>query len=334
MQVISEDGSPPSDCPVGNESCGVLALEDTSFSDNIASGAGGAIFVDRVAIIRILCSPKRTRQEMNFYSKKQWKLMNIVRSNQDICPTWRENSADRYGADIASYATDVQKKIISEQSATVVSVKRNNYEIRDHKSGAPMPVFSLAVVDDLGQCPAVGLDNKEVTATMFSPDGLFDGRMSTVLKSDLANLAVTPFALPGEYTVRIEFDGGDFEPVEITVYVRGCVMGEVLSANGAFCEPCSAATFSFLPEDDSECRPCPDNGNCESKAVLPKQGYWHQIPCSEHIQRCLAPEACEYKDREQKLREKTEEVETCDFNDQYVKNYTEAQCREVRQKTA
>ena len=257
--------------------------------------------------------------------------MNTVRSTEDICPAWRNNSADRYGTDIASCATDVRKKITSEQSATVVSVKQDSCEMRNHKSGAPLPLLSLTAVDDLGQRPAVGLNNKEIAATVFSPDGLFDGRMSTLLKSDLANFTVTPFALPGEYTILIEFEGGDFETFEITVYVRGCAMGEVLSANGAFCEPCSAATFSFLPEEDLECRPCPDNGNCESKAILPKQGYWHQIPCSEHIQRCLTPEACDSGDREQKLRNKTEEVETCDFDEQYIDTYTEAQCREVRQ---
>ena len=334
MQVINEDGYPLPDCPVGKDRCGVLALADTSFSDNFATAAGGAIFVDRVAIIRILCSTKRTSQEMKFYSKKQWKSMSTVRSTKDTCLTWGNNSADRYGADIASYATDVQKKIISEQSATAVSVKRNKYEMLDRKSGAPLPVFSLTAVDDLGQCPAVGLENKEIVATMSSPDELFDGRMSTFLESVSANLTVTPFALPGEYTVLIEFEGGDFEPFETTVYVRGCSMGEVLSANGAVCEPCSAATFSFLPHEDSECHPCPDNGNCESKAVLPKQGYWHQMPCSEHIQRCLTPEACDYEDREQKLREKTEEVETCDFDELYIKSYTEAQCREVREQIA
>ena len=268
---------------------------------------------------------------MNFYSKKQWKAMNTVRSTKDICPAWRNNSADRYGADIASNAVDVRKKIISAQSATVVSMKRNHCEMRNHKSGVPLPLVSLTAVDGLDQCPAVGLDNKEIMATMSSPDGLFDGRMITPLESDVANLTITPFAQPGEYTVIIEFEGGDFEPFEIAVYVRGCAVGEVLSANGTFCEPCSAATFSFLPEEDLECRPCPENGNCESKAILPKQGYWHQIPCSEHIQRCLTPEACDSGDREQKLRNKTEEVETCDFDEQYIDTYTEAQCREVRQ---
>ena len=128
-----------------------------------------------------------------------------------------------------------------------------------------------------------------------------EGRVK-FLESDRANLTVTPFAQPGEYTVLIEFKGGDFETFEITMYVRGRAMGEVRSANGTLYEPCSAATFSFLPEEDSECHPCPENGNCESKAVLPKEGYWNKIPCSEHVQRCLAPEACESEDRKQKLR--------------------------------
>ena len=122
-QVISEDGSPASNCPVGKKSCGVLALANIFFSDNVASAAGGAVFVDRVAIIRILCSIKQTNQEMEFYSKKQWKSVIAVGSIEDICPSWRYNSANRYGADIASYVTDVEKKIISEQLATVVSVK-------------------------------------------------------------------------------------------------------------------------------------------------------------------------------------------------------------------
>ena len=329
VQVIKEDGSPPPDCAVGKESCGVLALENTSFSDNVASAAGGAVFVDRVAIIRIICSTKQTNREMNFYSKKQWKSMITVISTEDICLTWRNNSASRYGEDIASCATDVQKKISSEQWATEVSIKENYYEMLDHKSGAPLSVFSLMAVDDLGQCPAVGLDGKEITATMFSPDGLFDGRISVLLESDPATLTVTPFALPGEYTVLVEFRGGDIEVFEIAVYVRGCIVGEVLSANGVFCEPCSTTTYSFNPDEDQSCKECPVNGICTTRVILPDRGYWHPTPCSTHIQKCLSTDACDTDNRQHALEELTNNVESCDFSATFIKNYTEAQCSEV-----
>ena len=311
--------------------CSLAVITGTTFQHNEATVAGGGLMTSDIRTIRLSCASAEREDRNQLYTREELLALNLLQSLDDICETWSGNIAGRYAPDAGTFVVQVKETIVFDNGTEIEIANGDSYRVMDHASGTPLPIIHFEAMDGLGQGPAVGWDIKEVTTTASSPDGLFDGQMNTLLESDFANLTIIPFALPGEYTVLIEINGIDLGIFEITVYVRECFMGEVRSANGAFCEPCSAATFSFLPEENFECHPCPDNGNCESKVILPKQGCWHQIPCSEHIQRCLTPKACESKDRDQKLRKKTEDVRICDFDEQYIKNYAEAQCREVRQ---
>ena len=309
--------------------CGVVAVVNSSVSENEAEAAGGGIVVDRAAIIRVRCPAQTSSEESEFYSEKQLESLLGVEFTEDICPAMSGNTAGRYGPEIASYLSSVQKSILYGDEEDVVSVNEDAYIIRNHKSGSPLPTIALKAVDDFGQDPAVGMDSREVFAVMSSPDGLFDGSLGAPLNLDVVHLTTTGFATPGTYRVIVEFDHEQINTLEITVEVKSCAMGEVPSGNGTFCEPCTASTFSFHPDDDLACHPCPENGNCETRVILPKRGYWHKTPCSTHIQRCLASDGCDSEDRQQDLEEMTEDVDSCEFDEGFLANYTEAQCREV-----
>ena len=316
-------------CRTEQDKCIVAAVADTSIMDNRARSAGGAVFIDTVAGLRLNCSGESKEPELQFYSRKQWKSMKRLESTDDICPSWKNNTAERYGPNVASSVSNVQKEIADEETGVLSLVNGSNYTVHKQISGEPIPLIVLTPVDDLVQGPAVGENNEHIEAVMSSPDGFFVGSVRKPLGVEGANFSATGFVQPGNYNVLIDFEGADLESFEITVEVKTCDIGEVPSGNGTFCESCNVASYNFSPEKDPECHPCPENGDCSSQVILPNRGYWHRTPCSEHIQRCFTAEACDSGNREDALSELTQDVLTCQFDEEYLQNYTEAQCREV-----
>ena len=329
MYAVGERDSIYCNCSADEDGCGVLAVANTQFLENEAEVAGGGIFVDRTDVIRMHCSVQSSQQSFEFYSKKQWLSMQVIDSLEDICPAWRDNTAGTYGPDVATYTFEIEKKIFDEKAEDATVVNGRQYAIRGHRSGKPIPAIILTPVDELGQYPAVGADNRHTVAVISSPEGFFAGSMTVPLDAAAVSVSPSGFAQPGNYTVAIKFEGTDAEDFNITVELRGCSMGEVPSGNGTFCEPCTSSTYSFFPEEDDHCHPCPENGQCETAVILPNSGYWHKTPCSQRIQRCLTPDACESDRRDQGLEEMTADVDSCDFEESFIQNYTDVQCREV-----
>ena len=329
IQIAAETLSLLQNCRADQDECRVAAVVNTSMMDNRARSAGGAIFIDTVAALRLRCSDESKEQKTGFFSKKQWKTMKRLVSSDDICTSWKNNTAERYGLVVATFAFGVRKEIADEETDELGSVKGNNYTVHNHRSGEPIPTTILTLVDELGQGPAVGENNEDIKAVMSSPDGFLDGSVSRPLGIERANFSATGFVKPGNYKILIVFEGADLESFEMTVEVKPCDIGEVTSRNGTLCVSCNAVSFNFYPEEDMECHSCPENGDCTSQVILPNRGYWHRTPCSERVQKCFTAEACDGDKREEALRERTQDVQTCQFDDQYLQDYTEAQCREV-----
>ena len=304
-------------------------MVNTVFTNNEAQSAGGAIFIDTVAGLQLRCSDESAGKGQERYPEKHWTAMKRLTSIDDICTSWENNSADRYGPDVASYVSDVQKKIADTEIKGLIPPDRNRYIIGRHKSGKPILV-AFTPVDDLEQSPAVGENNEDIEAVMSSPDRFIVGSMRVPLNDTVVNVSTTGLVQPGEYRVIIKFEGASLESFEIIVDVKTCEMGEVPSANGAFCEPCSDATYSFEPDrEDLGCLPCPKNGRCNTSTIRPLPGYWHRWPCSSHLQKCLTDEACDFDQREEKLYELTKDLHSCDIADDLVDDYGDAQCRKV-----
>ena len=211
---------------------------------------------------------------------------------------------------------------------TVVTDRSSPYRIEGYKSGSSLPTITLQVQDDFRQSPAIGRDFRNMIATVFSSDKLFAGRQSLLLDRRQVEHQAVGFAEPGVYTIVLEFEDDYVETVEIEVEVQKCMIDEVPSISGTLCEKCSATTYSFNPTDDEDlgCQPCPANGNCESRVIAPKDGYWHSSPCSVYIRRCLTSYACNFDDRKAKLQEKTKHMESCDLSPTEVEDYQKAQC--------
>ena len=297
--------------------------------NNRAGSAGGAVFIDTVAGLRLNCSAESKDQALQFYSGKQRDFMKRLTSVDDICTSWENNSAGRYGRDVATSAIDVRKEIVDEQMEALSLVSGSNYTVHKHRSGEPIPLIVLTAVDELGQGPAVGENSEDVEAVMSSPDGFLAGSVRKTLGMEGTTFSATGFVQPGNYRVLIEFEGADLERFEITVEVKPCDIGEVPSGNGTFCESCNAVSFNFSPENDAECRPCPENGDCSSQIILPNDEYWHASPCSKNVSKCLSADACHNKKRVEKLEQLTRDISNCNISSKEIEEYQQAQCEEA-----
>ena len=313
-------------CLTGSIVCPFMALAGTQVSGNVASFGGGAVFVGYLEAIRIRCSNVSSDATSVFYDEKELKALHSVHSFDDVCPMWKDNSANVYGPDIATYAVSA-RMTIEDASNSVCESGGGECVIEDYRASRKIPAATVMLFDRLEQERATG--HQPVVANMSSAiEGILTG--SLLLSMEEGNCtfqSVRAFVFPGEYRLTVEFGETEIESIRVTLIVRNCFVGESMSVAG-ICVDCSITTYSF-PHLGEVCTSCPENGNCQSPVIIPDEGYWQQQPCSVHLHRCLPRSACESEDRSTKLTEAVSNLTSCDFDETWIENYTQAQCTEV-----
>ena len=323
--------SEQANCTIQDDRCSFLVVTNSTFSENEAESVGGAIYASDIDSIRMSCSAYETQsRKPEFYGREQLKALDAILSNEDICQSWKSNKAGAYGDDIGSSGARVRMTVVPDKLHDAVGIIGNRLVVEEHSSGKPLPIIQLEAVDGLDQGPAVGLESPTIEAVMTSPDGFFSGSVNIKLNEGVGNFSgVVGFGLEGVYECIIDFSTELIESLVVEVHVRGCRLGEVAAANGTVCEPCTSDTYNLLPGSGTGCHPCPENGDCTTHVILPAKGHWHATPCSENIQECISSEACSSEEREVRMAAATGNISSCEFDEEYVKDYTEAQCREV-----
>ena len=320
----------PHNCSVETASCILFAVTGSTFSENTAEIAGGAIFVQHPDILRYACSSRRTEIPPAPYTADVIGDLDFLASAHDVCPNWSRNRAGRYGHTVASYATNVLE--FAERGSTTgnrAPIKGNHLVATNHRSGDPLPIVQMEVLDGFGQGPPLGQQDQYITATIRSPSGFFTGSINMLLDEKLKGFPpISSLQSPGPYEIYIDFSEPGIERFIIEIEVRQCRLGEVVQEDGKLCVSCSGSLYNF-DLNASECSACPDNGNCAGNAIQPVRGYWHRSPCSAYIKQCISREACDFADREKKLTTATETLESCEQDEQLADAYARAQCKKV-----
>ncbi len=306
--------------------CPFMALTDTKFSGNKAEVAGGAIFAGYLEAIRFDCSNASSDARLEFYEEKEWKALSRLKSEEDICPSWRGNHGNVYGSDVGTYAAHA-KMTIEESKRSVCESGGENCVIKSYQSGKDLPKAEVKLLDALGKGPA--RNYRTVNANMSSAGGEFMvGSVVLLMEEGTCTfLSIRGFVPPGEYNLTVKFGEEAIKDIGITVMVRNCSIGEAVSSGG-ICQECSNTTYNFDPSARA-CWPCPKNGNCESRVITPDDGYWQKTPCSKHIHRCLPTSSCKREERSKKLTDLVRDVKNCSFNQSMIESYTQAQCAEA-----
>ena len=324
----SEDGT--TDCARPNANCMSLAVVATDIANNQAMSSGGGIYAGEPKAVRFSCQHLRKRDPISYFTRRQLGSMKTLRSLGALCPEWKGNSADVSGHAIASGAASVKKWIYDKRENRLIEIKGNRHTVRNHRSSDPLPLIQIEVLDEFGQGPVVAVDDEVVVATMSSDDLLFCSLETRMPKGTGNFTGVVLFKPPGDYRVRIDFNSDSVPSLELVIQIPSCTLNQFVSENGDVCQNCGDSMYNLQPEERHPgCIPCPENGRCDGKAIRPRNGYWHQTPCSAHIQRCLTRDACNEPERDASLYRMSESLENCSFDEQYIKRYMQIQCRKV-----
>jgi hypothetical protein len=73
-------------------------------------------------------------------------------------------------------------------------------------------------------------------------------------------------------------------PINLTVHVTKCGVGDVTVSSGDTCQTCGQGYFSFNPTN-STCDICVPDAECEKSTVLPVAGFWTSSPRSTQMHR-------------------------------------------------
>ena len=309
--------------------CPIMTLIETQFHDNEASVAGGAVFAGYSEAIRFRCNDASPDSGLSFCEEKEGRSLDYPKSVDDICSSWKTNTAALYGHDVGTYATAGQMTIENDDKSVCVGGEENCV-IKGYRSGTILPPAEVELLDGLRQGPAISY--LPIAANMSSLSGQFLASPVAILMEQGACIfrSIASFAPPGEYTLTVKFGEEAIEDIVVTVRVRSCFIGEINSTeDGGICTDCGTTEYNFHPQANV-CLRCPENGNCESQMITPEDGYWHRTPCSDHLHRCLPTSACVSENRSDILKTKVRGESSCDFEGDWIEDYTQAQCAKVR----
>ena len=176
-------------------------------------------------------------------------------------------------------------------------------------------------------------DDALVRVVMWSEpqdNALFPGNVTMMMTDGTAEFSqINGLQLPGNYVIRIDYSEAKLPGLKIDVNIRSCIIGEEKSEDRKLCVQCPETQYNFLPED-SGCKDCPAHANCKQRNVIqPENNYWHDHPCSTHMQQCLSPEACVFDRRASHLANLTKDIEDCNVDLSITDQYAEGQCHKV-----
>ena len=226
-------------CLAEGEDCPFVAATNTTFSDNSAEIAGGAIFAGYMDAVRFRCSADGEDADLAFYKQREWQSLIRLKSVDDLCSSWRHNRAENYGADVATYPAMAQMTVEGDKSKTESG---EEYTFKGHRSGKELPTMTVELLDELRQGPA--RNRRLLKASLSSLDDFLIGTVTMEMKRGTAVFrGIRGFVPAGDHNLTLEFDDAAVGNISIVVSVRNCLIGEVVST-GSLCADCSSTTYN------------------------------------------------------------------------------------------
>ena len=149
-----------------------MALVETTFSNNEAGIAGGAVFTGYLEAIRFRCTDASSDAGLDFYTEQEWKDLRHVESDKDICSSWKGNRAEAYGQDIGTHASAAQMTL-DDTNKTVCVSGGENCMVDGYQVGTDLPAATVKLLDGLGQITAKLFRRVNANMSSLSSDFLF-----------------------------------------------------------------------------------------------------------------------------------------------------------------
>lgn len=295
-----------------------LTLVDVAIRGNRAKEAGGAVYIN-VPEAMCVCCEESCSETCKIPTRAATASLSTVCSEY-----WTWNSVRQgYGPLIASGPLAADVVLDSGRKLQDGDILEDA-----HNSGDSLEVLIVRFLDFSRSVVASMQPGDFVHIT--SNSGVLSGQTDKQVVEGIAAFNGTYFSgRPGNHTLSIRFpEYLGIADHRINVQVRACQRGEmdVGGENAAEfrCVSCGNKAFNFIP--GSPCQPCPKNGMCNGKNVVPENGYWQSMSRSTEMQECLRSHACIYGDRASSLMNFSES-----FDVPMSYNTNSALCKQVRE---
>eukprot|EP00210_Caulerpa_lentillifera_P006658 g6361.t1 len=315
-------------CSNLNSLCPRVVLLNVILHDNTATISGPAVFTADYNGVLLSCN--YSQEESAFLDLDQLTLLAIT-DLQNIHTTYRGNCLpeESTGGIIGTYGVAWSFSINPKEKgeAEIIHVTDNQFVLQNLRSGAQLPAIYVTIFDELGNGPAL-TEPESFVVEISSPDEYFPGIVETNITGGTGSFPnISSLRPPGNYTLRIRPISTRLPIVTLLICIRLCQIGEEPTSNGELCQECDAVSYNFNPINGN-CTTCPNDASCESRYIIPNEGFWHKSPCHVNVMRCLNDEACQYRRRQQKLANFTQQFVDCSMNTTTQNTYGDLLCHE------
>lgn len=328
----SSNGQSCSPSTSQSQTCREITFRDVQFLGNTATKAGGGVFVSNPNYVTCTCDKENLEiATLTDVVQHHGPLSNFQNTSESLCTVFHDNMVEEneqsYGPLVATNAFHLELEFPKTPFREINSgerLLRNDTE--DGKNGTV-----LLVKDAFSQTIRGGRPEARLEVDVISPRvagrtryNAYRGRIEinetlvlqeegeednmTVHNITIRSTRLADLAYETNFTFRLCYPGE--EKVSVT------------------CTPCPSRHFSF--DGGPRCLPCPDHGICDGGPILiPEDGYWHSTPFSPFFHKCLVDDACEYKNRSDKLKEFYSDPSNLHLSKHLVDNSIYRQCDEV-----
>eukprot|EP00210_Caulerpa_lentillifera_P003968 g3787.t1 len=327
--VLNQQSNTSTNCNSSSVTCGHIILLNTNFKDNYANHTGAAILTSQAGGILIDCEYRGRRIE-SLLNQSDFRFLESLNPSP-LCSKWTGNklSNDEYEGIVGTFGKEIKLSIApDDEEVKLIGDTKSGYVFENVTSGRRLPNIIITILDEFGMGPTPTFPNV-FEARLSSPNGLFRGLYPANITDGSGNFSeVVGFAIPGNYTIKINSDNSNIQTLEAMVIVRECQVGEEPTNDGLTCQACDAFSYNFNPLEIGGCKECPSAATCKGRFIIPKKGYWHKSPCHNSLQKCLVEEACSYDNRNDTIMKFTNNYTSCSTNETDLEAYNQALCNE------
>jgi len=333
--VVKVFGVRTNNCSDLNVACSRVLLLKTSFSNNRANQFGPALVVTKLDGVLVSCDEIIQRDDRDFITRLiVHALIEIGRmkklNSTSPCPSWHGNELS-HGAEgpvIGTFGHKLNIEIDSIDGHKLFGDAHSGFVLSNVSSGQEVPRMVLTTLDAFGGVHAPTLHERD--AILLKAKGFLQQTVSFSFMNGTCIIeGIVGFVKPGNYTIHVIPRNDDvLEAAKLTLVVRNCHINEQPTRDGTLCERCGEASYNFS-SSGGKCASCPEGANCSGTYIVPSKGYWHNSPCHDKVKKCIIEEACNFPNRTENLAHWTQNFTDCNFNNETLHEYEEAQCNEV-----
>lgn len=275
----------------------LVSLNDVKMRGNIAEAAGGAVFVDDPEVLCVCCGEACSESCPTRTSRTSTLPLG------EVCASyWTWNAARMgFGQKIATgpIGTDMR-------SASGRHLTDNELLVGGHNSGEVLEALIVRFLDFSGN--TVSNTGADAVVRVSSQTATLSGKLEQRVEDGIVTFGnVRANGKPGMHVLTITFSQAFPRIMDRSVQfeIRSCMRGEEAvqeedGQNEFRCMKCPELSFSFIPSN--RCAQCPEHAVCDGRSIVPIDGFWQAKSWLTEMQECLAPSACSYPGRQERLR--------------------------------